>query len=107
MNTEPAQVVCEILAPRATIAADLGRIADTCAQETGQPIQLRVLPAGGRSRTLTLHLPVEMAANASHQVWCLACRLACFCPEARVSVLILGETTFAPPPLRTRDAQSA
>jgi hypothetical protein len=43
---------------------------------------------------LTLHLPAELAVS-QHPVWCLACRLACFCPDARVSVLVRGEASFA------------
>lgn len=45
---------------------------------------------------LVLRLPVELAAS-QHPVWCLVCRLACFCPAARLSMLILGEEAFAPP----------
>lgn len=95
MSSSSAQIVCEILAPDAVLATALGRIAGLCARDTGQPLTLRTLPFGGAEPALTLRLPVELAAS-QHPVWCLACRLACFCPSVRVSVLILGESTFAP-----------
>lgn len=99
-------LVCEIHAPDAATGADLAHIAETCARETGVAIVTRVMPAGGRQQTLTLHLPAELAAT-QHPVWCLACRLACFCPGARVSVLILGEQAFAPPRLSPWSTKSA
>lgn len=57
----------------------------------GCPIRLKKLVSAlaAEEPVLTLHLPAELAATQP-QVWCLACRLACFCPDARVSVLVLG-----------------
>lgn len=106
MPSPTAQVVCEILAPDAVVATDLGHIADVCARETGQPLSVQVLPCATGESALTLRLPVELAAT-QHQVWCLACRLACFCPDTRVSVLILGEAAFRPEPERRSRAHSA
>lgn len=103
MPASTAFIVCEIHAPDAATGSDLAHIATTCARETGVAVVTRVLPAGGREQTLTLHLPAELAAS-QHPVWCLACRLACFCPGARVSVLILGESAFVPPST-SRDRQ--
>lgn len=103
MPASTTLIVCEIHAPDAATGSDLAHIAETCARETGVAIATRVLPTGGRQPTLTLRLPAELAAS-QHPVWCLACRLACFCPSARVSVLILGESAFAPPPAN-RDRQ--
>lgn len=97
MPASPATLVCEIQAPDTATGSDLAHIAETCARETGVAVATRVLPVGGRQQTLTLRLPAELAAS-QHPVWCLACRLACFCPTARVSVLILGESAFVPPP---------
>ena len=91
-------ITADIDAPEAATGADLVHIVETCARETGQSLCIRLLPAGGRDQTITLHLPAELAA-AQHPVWCLACRLACFCPAARVSVFILGAHLFSPPPL--------
>ena len=95
-QSEYAAIVCEILAPRAALAAGLAEIAATCAKDVGQPIALKRLVIGSHAHepTLTLHLPVELASS-QHQVWCLACRLACFCPDARVSVLVRGQAAFA------------
>ena len=95
MTDSSRRLVCEILAPDTATGSDLAHIATTCARETGVAVVTRVLPARGRGQTLTLHLPAELAAS-QHPVWCLACRLACFCPGARVSVLILGEEAFCP-----------
>ena len=103
MTDSTRRIVCEIFAPNTATGSDLAHIATTCARETGVAVVTRVLPARGREQTLTLHLPAELAAS-QHPVWCLACRLACFCPGARVSVLILGESAFAPPPA-SRDRQ--
>lgn len=99
MTSPSARIVCEILAPDAILATALGRIADICAYDTGQPVSLRTLPFSAAEPAITLRLPVELAAT-QHPVWCLACRLACFCPEVRISVLILGENSFAPKPKR-------
>ncbi len=93
MSVPPAQVVCEILAPNAVLADTLGRIVGACARDAGQPVTLKALPHDERDAVITLQLPVALAST-QHPVWCLACQLACFCPQARVSVLILGENSF-------------
>jgi hypothetical protein len=99
MNAGPnsSVIVCEIYAPRAAQAAALAEIATVCARDVGQPLVARTLAIGADclEPSLTLHLPVDLAM-AQHRVWCLACRLACFCPSARVSVLVRGEASFAP-----------
>jgi len=104
MSTTATPVLCEILAPRAAQAAAFAEIAATCARDTGQPLQIEALPARRVAEpVLTLHLPAALAA-AQHPIWCLACRLACFCPDLRVSVLVEGSSHFAPPPARHRAA---
>jgi hypothetical protein len=97
---EPNAIFCEIHAPRSSHAAALAEIAVECAADVGQPLEAQALVVGRdcTEATLILHLPAELAV-AQHRVWCLACRLACFCPEARVSVLIRGEKAFAPTPV--------
>lgn len=95
MPADHSRVTCEIRCAHPALAQALGQIAMACANDTGQPVDLRLLPLSTGKPVVTLSLPVELAA-AQHPVWCLACRLACFCPEARVSVLILGEKSFAP-----------
>ena len=94
--TQPAKpaIVCEILGKEIEVASVIAEIATVCARDVGQPlvIKSRVDPAVPEN-TLTLHLPADLAA-AQHPIWCLACRLACFCPDARVSVLVNAETSF-------------
>lgn len=93
--TTPSPIRCEIVAPGSAHAAVLAEVAAACARDLGQPLEVAALRYRRTTReretapTLTLHLPAELA-SAQHQVWCLACRLACFCPSARVSVLVLG-----------------
>lgn len=92
----PYPLLCEILAPRSAQAAALAEIATACARDVAQPLIVKTLQMGaaaGRVPVLTLHLPAELASS-QHQVWCLACRLACFCPAARVSVFVSGEGAF-------------
>ncbi len=105
MRSRESDIVCEILAPDAALAAALGCVVETCARDTAQPVVVRALPCGGPPPVLTLRLPVELAAG-QHQAWCLACRLACFCPDVRVGVLIEGGPAFAPskPARRRRSA---
>ena len=96
----PPALLCEISASPATRAATLAEIAAACALDVGQPLAVKTQRARrhpGRESVLTLHLPASLAAT-QHPVWCLACRLACFCPNVRVSVLVECETTFAPAP---------
>lgn len=95
-SSAPQPLVCEIVAPAASSAAALAEVAVACAQELGQPLAVRSLHIGDtafRQPLLTLHLPAALAAS-QHRIWCLACRLACFCPEARVSILVLGRNAF-------------
>ncbi len=94
-TAEASSITCEIHAPRSAQAAALAEIATVCARDVGQPLTVRTLAIGQalREPVLTLHLPVELAV-AQHRVWCLACRLACFCPTARVSVLVSGASAF-------------
>lgn len=107
-HPESLPIICEIHAPRSSQAAALAEIATVCARDVGQPLISRTLAIGADcvEPSLTLHLPVELA-EAQHRVWCLACRLACFCPSARVSVLVRGEATFAPAPPRVSRRRSA
>ena len=93
-------IKCEIVAISAAEAAALSAIAETCARDVGQRVEIQGQVAGPRLKesVLTFHLPVELAVGQS-QIWCLACRLACFCPKARICVLVLGESAF------TRDSE--
>jgi len=88
-------VVCEIRSSHASEAGILAEIAKTCARELAQPLLVKTVPSGQRLQDplITLQLPVEMAAT-QHEIWCLACRLACFCPSARVSVFVSASEIF-------------
>lgn len=96
-------ILCEIYAPRTAQAGALAEIAATCARDAGQPLTVKTLVIGRQApeAVLTLHLPVELAST-QHVVWCLACRLACFCPDARVSVLVRGMDSFVATQPRSR-----
>jgi|SRR5688572_689830 len=97
-----APLPCVISAADAPTTRALADIAQACARDLAVPLLVQASIARAEkflphpAPVLTLHLPVELAAS-QHQVWCLACRLACFCPSARVSVLVLGQA-FATPP---------
>jgi len=109
-------VVCEIRSTHAAEAGILAEIAKTCARELAQPLLVKTVQAGQRVQDplITLQLPVEMAAT-QHEIWCLACRLACFCPSARVSVFVSASEIFsksktkttAPAPLRRSRRKAA
>ncbi|WP_438480017.1 hypothetical protein [Oleiharenicola lentus] len=101
-------LVCEIHAPAAEPLPALEQIAEACARDVGQPLTVksRHSSAVGKEPLITLHLPAELAAS-QHQVWCLACRLACFCPHARVSVLVSAASAFTPPVRRGRRRRQA
>jgi hypothetical protein len=80
---------CEIAAASNEAAAELQRIAQVCAKDVGVEMTFSRGPRRKRSMppVFTLKMSASLAAS-QHPVWCLACRLACFCPQARVSVLV-------------------
>ncbi|MEJ1972888.1 MAG: hypothetical protein WDM96_10645 [Lacunisphaera sp.] len=92
----PGPLPCVIVGADEPTVRTLAGIAKACARDLGVSLVLQTAVERMRTRksasdpVLTLHLPVELAAS-QHQVWCLACRLACFCPAARISVLVLGQ----------------
>jgi hypothetical protein len=97
-TAEVGVIECDIIARKASHAAALAEIARACAFDLGQSLRARSLLtgesiAGEQTAVLTLRLPAELAA-AQHPVWCLACRLACFLPSARVSVLVEATEAF-------------
>lgn len=70
-------------------------IIEKCAEDIGQQVFVSTSPdSAALETTITFELSAEQASGQD-QVWCLACRVACFCPDARVSVLIRGEDSFA------------
>lgn len=86
-----ATIHCEIRSSSPAQLAGLAQIAGTCAADLGQRLELNPCAPESRKResTITLHVSAEQTAS-DPDVWCLACRLACFCYEARVSVLVHG-----------------
>lgn len=99
----PAAFVCEIIAASIGQARTIARIAAACAFDVGQPLVIKThrhrrttsLPrTASPNPVLTLHLPAELAATPN-AIWCLACRLACFCPSVRVNVLVRCEKSFS------------
>lgn len=98
MSSPAPALRCELTAPTAAEARAWRLIVRACARDLGQPVRVLTGPAAEpeRSPSVTLHLPATLAAS-QHPVWCLACRLACFLPQARVSVLVHGEQSFAAP----------
>ena len=97
---------CEIHASK-RLAPILANIVQTCARDLGQPIT--IVPTARANATIpviTLVLPAELVIEP-HQAWCLACRVACFCPDERVSVLVTGAIEAAAPTSDSADAASA
>lgn len=108
-----APILCEIVALHSSHAAALAEVALLSAQDLGLHLKPKTLRIGHRDSTLganesvlTLHLPAALAAS-QHPVWCLACRLACFLPGSRISVLIQGAHAFEPTEPQTRQPRSA
>lgn len=105
-------LLCEIHAPGPAHASSLSDITVICARDVGQKLLVKTvhLDDSGRDESdppsLTLHLPVELAAG-QHPVWFLACRLACFLPDVRISVLIRGAQAFASTHRRARHRRAA
>ena len=92
-------LTCEIHAPSETKGQTLARIVESCANELAQPVLVkqRRIPRNQRGSIpthISLELPADIAAS-QHEAWCLSCRIACFCPDARVSVLVLGTAAFS------------
>lgn len=88
-------IACEIVAPSRDQGVALSAIAHVCARDVGLSLRVRRRqPAAAPEALVVLHLPAALAA-AQHPVWCLACRLACFCPDARVSVHVSCLDAFA------------
>jgi hypothetical protein len=84
---------CAIAAARQSDVRNLADIASTCARDLDVTLDVERHDHSTGPDAITLHLPVELALE-QHPVWCLACRLACFCPEARVSVLVEGAASL-------------
>ena len=85
---------CEILAPDDRALLDLGKIAKTCAIDLGINVPLVIgSPQINRETesAILLKIPKEIAV-LNDGIWRLASRIACFCPEIRVSTQIYSES---------------
>ncbi|OAM87789.1 hypothetical protein AW736_20660 [Termitidicoccus mucosus] len=94
-----ASITCEIQSSEGYHDADIENIAISCARDLQLPVVMEKAPSlrqAPRQSLITLHVSAALAIN-EHRLWCLACRLACFCPDVRVSVLVHSETGFAQP----------
>ena len=93
-----APLTCEIHTPSESKGRALAQIVESCANELAQPVLVKQqrIPRNQRGSVAThivLELPADIASS-QHEAWCLSCRLACFCPDVRVSVLVLGADAF-------------
>lgn len=111
MNTP---LLCEIHAPSLRQEDALRQIVETCARDAALQVvtDTHRIPRNRRG-SISTHITLQMTADIAacqHEAWCMVCRLACFCPQARVSVLVLGGNAFgasADSPRATWDARSA
>jgi len=87
-------IQCEIRAPENHTDLMIKTIT-ACAQESEASIHYNTTESS-EENSILLHLPVDLAGS-QHPVWCLVCRLACYFPSARVSVLVHGESSFPAP----------
>jgi len=96
---------CQIATASSAHGAELKRIAQQCAVDLGRALDCEVSLAAEQSAepSLTLHMGADEAV-AGDAGYCLACRLACFCPKARVSILISAVDAF---PRGENDAREA
>ena len=89
---------CEILAPDDHALVDIGKIAKTCAIDLGINVPLILIGSHQISRetesAISLKIPKEIAI-LNDGIWKLASRIACFCPEIRVSTQIYGQSNFS------------
>jgi len=85
---------CEILAPDDRALLDLGKIAKTCAIDLSINVPLVIGSPQinrGTESAILLKIPKEIAV-LNDGIWRLASRIACFCPEIRVSTQIYSES---------------
>lgn len=88
-------IFCEIISDHAQ-ADNLARVVSFCAKQTGFTLDIVARGIPDSVPVVTLHLNARQAAP-DQPVWCLVCRLACLCPQARVGTLIRAADRFAGP----------
>lgn len=93
-RSQSIALACDVRAARPETGAAIAEIVEVCARDVGQRVVVRTqVEQTSEAGVITLHLPAALAAS-QHPIWCLACRLACFCPTARVSVLVEAQAEF-------------
>ncbi len=106
MTANSIPISCKIRASGQTVI-DLAYIVELCAGEIGLSLEIVARDQRIAEPFVTLHASAEQAAS-QHPLWCLVCRLACFCPQTRVGVLVYAQDKFAQPAVpRTCDHRSA
>jgi len=98
-----ASILCEIHAPD-RLATDLAWTVHFFAGQTGQSLTAVASEDRVSEPAVTLHLQPGQNSPA-HPVWCLVCRLACLCPQARVGILVHAADSFGH--VRTSHRRSA
>lgn len=90
-------ILCEIFAPSSRQQKELIKIAQTCAIDLKVVIPLNVLARAtddkDRVSKITFSIPVGVAL-AYDSIWRLACRVAYFCPQTRVTTQIQSNQPF-------------
>ncbi len=85
---------CLIESSNHKTAKQLESIAVQCAIDSRTQIETkRVVRSKIQSNFITLQIDVSEALGDS-QSWCLACRLSCFCPSTRISIIISAQPLF-------------
>jgi hypothetical protein len=75
-------------------AKQLESIAMQCAMDVRVKVETKTTVRSKiQSNFITLQINVDEALGDS-QSWCLACRLSCFCPAARISIIISAQSLF-------------
>ena len=93
-NADLIDMKCLIESPDYDIAKQLESIALQCAIDAKTPMETKITVRSKiQSSFITLQINVDEALGDS-QSWCLACRLGCFCPAARVSIIISAQPLF-------------
>ncbi|EDY82612.1 hypothetical protein VDG1235_2235 [Verrucomicrobiia bacterium DG1235] len=94
VNASNNSIHCEVNSPNTQLAKDLSNIAKSCAIDLKLALPIRTTEktvSGKRSSSITLTFPFEIAVS-SDTVWKLASRIACFCPQAKVTAQIEANT---------------
>jgi hypothetical protein len=93
----PAEVTVVIEADSRARAEEYGRIVLHCGLDLGKCVRVEcaVRPLSRRKMPICIVLHVSASEVCRDKtVWCLSCRVACFCSPASVSVIVHAEGEF-------------